>query len=97
MANQQRQERAPRHRRRWTAIAIVVLALFGAATARLFIWPDLEPIPRHVDAIIETVKAAGPPVVLAAHSGAGASGYAATDTSMSAVRLIPLTRWAALR
>src|SRR5690348_15547036 len=33
----------------------------------------------HVDAIIEEVKAAGPPVVLAVHSGAGASGYAATD------------------
>lgn len=33
----------------------------------------------HVDAICETVAAAERPVVLAAHSGAGAPGYAATD------------------
>jgi pimeloyl-ACP methyl ester carboxylesterase len=33
----------------------------------------------HVDAICEAVTAAGTPVVLAAHSGAGAPGYAATD------------------
>jgi pimeloyl-ACP methyl ester carboxylesterase len=33
----------------------------------------------HVDAICEAVKAAGPPVVLAVHSGAGAPGYAVTD------------------
>lgn len=33
----------------------------------------------HVDAICEAVRAAGPPVVLAVHSGAGASGYAASD------------------
>jgi pimeloyl-ACP methyl ester carboxylesterase len=33
----------------------------------------------HVDAISESVKAAGRPVVLAVHSGAGASGYAASD------------------
>jgi pimeloyl-ACP methyl ester carboxylesterase len=33
----------------------------------------------HVDAICDAVRAAGPPVVLAVHSGAGASGYAATD------------------
>ena len=33
----------------------------------------------HVDAICEAVKAAGRPVVLAVHSGAGASGYAASD------------------
>jgi pimeloyl-ACP methyl ester carboxylesterase len=33
----------------------------------------------HVDAICEAVTAAGRPVVLAVHSGAGASGYAATD------------------
>jgi pimeloyl-ACP methyl ester carboxylesterase len=32
-----------------------------------------------VDAICDAVRAAGPPVVLAVHSGAGASGYAATD------------------
>src|SRR2546428_3242531 len=33
----------------------------------------------HVDAICEAVTAAGPPVVLAVHSGAGVPGYAATD------------------
>jgi pimeloyl-ACP methyl ester carboxylesterase len=33
----------------------------------------------HVGAICEGVQAAGSPVVLAVHSGAGASGYAATD------------------
>src|SRR6266705_3778112 len=33
----------------------------------------------HVDAICEAVTATGPPVVLAVHSGAGASGYGATD------------------
>src|SRR5205807_2468914 len=33
----------------------------------------------HVDAICEAVTAAGPPVVLAVHSGAGVPGYAVTD------------------
>jgi pimeloyl-ACP methyl ester carboxylesterase len=33
----------------------------------------------HVDAICEAVTAAGTPVVLAVHSGAGAPGYAVTD------------------
>src|SRR5919204_2453829 len=33
----------------------------------------------HVNAICETVKAAGRPVALAVHSGAGAAGYAASD------------------
>ena len=33
----------------------------------------------HVDAICEAVEAAGAPVVLAVHSGAGAPGYAASD------------------
>jgi pimeloyl-ACP methyl ester carboxylesterase len=33
----------------------------------------------HVDAICDAVRAAGPPVVLAVHSGAGASGYGASD------------------
>jgi hypothetical protein len=32
---------------------LVALVVFGAATARLFIWPDLAPMPRHVDAIVE--------------------------------------------
>lgn len=33
----------------------------------------------HVDAIVDAVRAAGAPVVLAVHSGAGASGYAVSD------------------
>lgn len=33
----------------------------------------------HVDAVCEAVTAAGRPVVLAAHSGAGVAGYAASD------------------
>jgi pimeloyl-ACP methyl ester carboxylesterase len=33
----------------------------------------------HVDAIVEAVQAAGAPVVLAVHSGAGFPGYAASD------------------
>jgi pimeloyl-ACP methyl ester carboxylesterase len=33
----------------------------------------------HVDAICEAVRAAGPPVVLAVHSGTGFAGYAASD------------------
>jgi pimeloyl-ACP methyl ester carboxylesterase len=33
----------------------------------------------HVDAICDAARAAGAPVVLAVHSGAGASGYAASD------------------
>lgn len=33
----------------------------------------------HVDAICEAVRAAGTPVVLAVHSGAGGSGYGASD------------------
>ena len=33
----------------------------------------------HVDAIVDAVRAAGAPVVLAVHSGAGAPGYAASD------------------
>ena len=33
----------------------------------------------HVDAICEAIRAAGAPVVLAVHSGAGASGYGASD------------------
>lgn len=34
---------------------------------------------NHVDAICEAVEAAGAPVVLAVHSGAGGAGYAASD------------------
>ena len=58
MPKQRRQNRRS-HRRQLSAVAVMlVLAVFSAATARLFIWPDLEPIPRHVDAIIELGGAA---------------------------------------
>jgi uncharacterized SAM-binding protein YcdF (DUF218 family) len=45
----------PRRRKRhrlWIALGIVII-LFAAVTARMFIWPDLEPLPERVDAIIE--------------------------------------------
>jgi uncharacterized SAM-binding protein YcdF (DUF218 family) len=38
--------------------SVLVLVLFGTVTARLFIWPDLEPLPPRVDAIIELGGAA---------------------------------------
>jgi len=42
-----------RSHRRVDVVAILLLVVFGAASARLFVWPSLEPLPRHVDAIIE--------------------------------------------
>ena len=55
MSNRRRANRRSHRRQRWAVAFLVILvaAVFGAGTARLFIWPDLEPIPRHVDAIIE--------------------------------------------
>lgn len=50
--------------------------------------PGLEPdhpdrsavtLDDHVDAVVAAIEAAGEPVVLAVHSGAGVPGYAATD------------------
>lgn len=43
----------PRRRRVVAALLAVVVAAFGAATGRLFIWPDLPAVPEHVDAIVE--------------------------------------------
>jgi uncharacterized SAM-binding protein YcdF (DUF218 family) len=47
----------PKRRRRWRRrvwIALgVVFVLFAAVTARVFIWPDLAPLPDRADAIIE--------------------------------------------
>jgi uncharacterized SAM-binding protein YcdF (DUF218 family) len=45
----------PRRRgRRWLAIALGLSAvLFAAVTARVFIWPDLPPLPDRADAIVE--------------------------------------------
>lgn len=58
MTNQRRQHRRSHPRRRWAVGALLILVVFGAVTARLFICPDLEPIPPHVDAIIELGGAA---------------------------------------
>jgi uncharacterized SAM-binding protein YcdF (DUF218 family) len=46
-----RPRRRKRHRLR-IALAIIVV-LFAAVTARVFIWPDLAPLPEQADAIIE--------------------------------------------
>jgi hypothetical protein len=44
----------PTHRRRKVAAAVsLVLLLFFGATARIFVWPELPPLPDHADAIIE--------------------------------------------
>ena len=58
MTKQPRSDRRSNRRRRWAVGVLLVLGVFGAATARLFIWPDLAPTPRHVDAIIELGGAA---------------------------------------
>jgi uncharacterized SAM-binding protein YcdF (DUF218 family) len=42
-----------RRRRTVTAVLLVVVVVFSAFTARLFIWPDLDPLPSRVDAVIE--------------------------------------------
>ncbi|MBA2954224.1 YdcF family protein [Nocardioides sp. MAH-18] len=34
-------------------MALLVLVMFGVTTARVFVWPDLRPLPGHVDAIVE--------------------------------------------
>jgi hypothetical protein len=50
-------EEAPSTPRRSLRVAgiggVVVLAAFLAITARLFVWPDLQPLPGRADAIIE--------------------------------------------
>jgi uncharacterized SAM-binding protein YcdF (DUF218 family) len=45
--------RRRRRRRIVAAVGLVVLAAFGVATGRLFIWPDLPPLPGQADAIVE--------------------------------------------
>ena len=44
-------------RRRYLRAALVgaalVLVAFAALTARVFVWPDLQPLPAHADAIVE--------------------------------------------
>jgi pimeloyl-ACP methyl ester carboxylesterase len=70
----------------WDEVAAILRADGHEVTALTL--PGLESVDAdrstitladHVDAICAAVTAAGGPVVLAVHSGAGASGYAATD------------------
>jgi pimeloyl-ACP methyl ester carboxylesterase len=70
----------------WDEVAAALRADGHAVTALTL--PGLESVDAdrssitladHVDAICDTVTAAGRHVVLAVHSGAGASGYAASD------------------
>src|SRR5438128_307940 len=63
MSNELREDlrlrrRRRRRRGRLAAASVLVLVLFGTVTARLFIWPDLDPLPPRVDAIIELGGAA---------------------------------------
>lgn len=44
---------ARRYRRAAAAIGGVLVVAFAAVTARVFVWPDLQPLPTHADAIIE--------------------------------------------
>jgi uncharacterized SAM-binding protein YcdF (DUF218 family) len=46
---------APRRRRRRVVAGIVAVLVvgFSVATARLFVWPDLPPLPEQVDAIVQ--------------------------------------------
>jgi hypothetical protein len=43
----------PRVRRLLLAAAAIGLFAFAVLTARLFVWPDLPPLPPEVDAIVE--------------------------------------------
>jgi hypothetical protein len=49
----ERRSRKRRRRRRWGVIALLAFLVWAAATARLFVWPDLAPLPQRADAIIE--------------------------------------------
>ncbi len=40
-------------RRKLAVVAVLVLVVFTVATVRLFVLPDLAPLPAHADAIIE--------------------------------------------
>jgi hypothetical protein len=47
-----------RRRRRRVGIGLIVLlVLFAAITARVFVWPALPPLPAHADAIVELAGA----------------------------------------
>jgi uncharacterized SAM-binding protein YcdF (DUF218 family) len=50
--------RRRRRRIRLTSASVLALVVFGAVTARLFIWPDLPSVPPRVDAIVELGGAA---------------------------------------
>lgn len=38
---------------RTALVAVLVVLIVGGLTARYLVWPDLAPIPRHVDAVVE--------------------------------------------
>lgn len=59
-----------------TALTLPGLESAGADRAGITLQDHVDAI---VDAVVAAASAAGRPVVLAVHSGAGASGYAATD------------------
>lgn len=70
----------------WDEVAEILRAQGHRVTAVTL--PGLDPehpdrgavtLADHVDAVVSAVEAAGEPVVLAVHSGAGVPGYAATD------------------
>ncbi|WP_263118554.1 alpha/beta hydrolase [Cellulomonas sp. RIT-PI-Y] len=70
----------------WDEVADLLRAEGHRVTAVTL--PGLEPehpdrgsvtLADHVDAVVAAIEAAGEPVVLAVHSGAGVPGYAATD------------------
>ena len=72
----------------WAWDEVVELLQAGGHEVTALTLPGLESVEAdrsgvtandHVDAIVEAVRAAGAPVVLAVHSGAGFPGYAASD------------------
>jgi hypothetical protein len=60
MTNEPHDDPRSRRRRRYvvSVASALVLVVFAVLTARLFIWPDLAPVPARVDAVIELGGAA---------------------------------------
>ncbi len=48
-----RRSRRSRRSRWFASVVVLLLVVFSATTARLFVWPSLAPLPDHADAIIE--------------------------------------------
>jgi uncharacterized SAM-binding protein YcdF (DUF218 family) len=51
--NHTRYRRRRRRRLRWLVAVALVFVIWAAVTARMFVWPDLAPLPPRADAIIE--------------------------------------------